>query len=140
MKARTKHDAIDELSSLVAAREPKLGKDSIVKSVLDRERECTTAIGRGCAFPHATMPGLERMIVALGISETGIDFDSLDGAPVNFIVLILTAATASVEYLRTLAAFASLSRDPEKVAVILRAKSPADVLGAINSLGITVES
>jgi PTS system nitrogen regulatory IIA component len=139
MKARTKLEAIEELSSLVAAKR-RLSKEFIIESVLARERVCTTAIGRRSAFPHARLAGLKQIIVALGISKAGVDFDSLDGAPVNFIVLILTAETASSDYLGTLAAFAALSRDPQKMAMILSAESAADLLATIQNFGMTIES
>jgi mannitol/fructose-specific phosphotransferase system IIA component (Ntr-type) len=138
MKARTKRDAVEELSSFVVDRKPELSKEAIVESVLVRERECTTAIGRKSAFPHGKIAGLQDMVVAIGISEVGVDFDAIDNAPVNFIVLILTAETATGEYLGTLAALASLSRDAEKMAVLLRAKSPAEVLKTIDSFDIMI--
>lgn len=138
MRARAKREAVEELASFVAEKRPGVSKEAIVESVLAREQECTTAIGRKSAFPHGKIAGLENIVVAVGMSEAGVDFDAIDNVPVNFIVLILTSETATSEYLGTLAAFASLSRDPEKMAVILRAKSPAEVLKAIDSFDITI--
>jgi PTS system nitrogen regulatory IIA component len=138
MSARGKREAVEELASFVAQKRPGVSKDAIEESVLARERVCTTAIGRGSAFPHGEVAGLGEMIVAVGLSEAGVDFDAIDGLPVNFIVLIVTSETAASKYLGTLAAFASLSRDPDKMAVLLRAKSPADVLRTIESFDIEI--
>ena len=139
MKARTKREAIEELSSHIAEVEPELDKEAIVESVLARERECTTAMGRGCAFPHAKLAGLERIIVALGKCEVGIDFDALDGEPVNFIVLFVTGKVTSLEYLATLAAFASLSRDPEKLSMMKNANSAHEIMGTADGLEVTLD-
>lgn len=139
MKARTKQEAIEELSSIVAEKEPGLDKETIIESVLARERECTTAMGRGCAFPHAKLAGLDRIIVALGRCEAGINFDALDGRPVNLIVFFVTGEVTSLTYLATLAAFASLSRDSKKLSVILSAKSPRQVMEAAESLEVTLD-
>jgi PTS system nitrogen regulatory IIA component len=138
MKARDKREAISELASLIVQTRPDLTEQAIIGSVLARERECTTAIGRRCAFPHGKIAGLDRMIVALGISEHGIDCDALDGIPVNFMVLILTGEVASLEYLATLAAFASLSREPEKLRVILDATCPREMMQAIDGFDINL--
>ena len=138
MRARTKQEAIDELSSLVAEIEPGLDRKAIVESVLARERECSTAMGRGCAFPHGKVAGLEQMIVAVGTSEIGVDFDALDGEPVNFIVLFLTGEVTTLKYLATLAAFASLTRDPKKLSVIMSAKSPREIMEAADGLDVTL--
>ncbi len=136
MKARHKREAIEELASLIAQNRPGLSRDAIIESVLARERECTTAIGRTCAFPHGKVAGLDGVIVALGISDHGIECDALDSKPVNFMVLLLTGEVASLKYLATLAAFASLSREQDKMDVVLAAKSPREVIEAIESLDI----
>jgi mannitol/fructose-specific phosphotransferase system IIA component (Ntr-type) len=138
MRARGKCEAVEELASFVAEKEPGVSKEAIVESVLARERACTTAIGRRSAFPHGEVAGLGKMIVAVGMSEAGVDFDAIDGLPVNFIVLIVTSETAASEYLGTLAAFASLSRDQDKMEVLLRAGSPAEVLRTIESFDIEI--
>jgi PTS system nitrogen regulatory IIA component len=124
MKARTKREAIEELSSIVAEMKPELDKEA-------------TAMGRGCAFPHGKVAGLDRVIVALGRCEAGIDFDALDGKPVNLIVLFLTGKVISLEYLAALAAFASLSRDPEKLSAILSAKTAREVMKAADEFDVT---
>jgi len=138
MKARDKGEAIEELARFIAERRPGLSKEAIIESVLARERECTTAIGRRCAFPHGKIAGLDQMVVALGISEQGIDCDALDGAPVNFVVFMLTGEVASLEYLATLAAFASLSREPDKMQVLLGATCPREIIQAIDSFDINL--
>jgi PTS system nitrogen regulatory IIA component len=138
MRARTKREAVEELASFVAEKRPGVSEEAIAESVLARECVCTTAIGRRSAFPHGEVPGLDKMIVAVGLSEAGVDFDAIDDLPVSFFVLILTSETAASEYLGTLAAFASLSRDLEKMAVLLNAKSPAEVLRTIEGFDIEV--
>jgi len=138
MKAHDKREAIQELASLIVQNKRGLSKEAIIESVLARERECTTAIGRTCAFPHGKIAGLDRMIVALGVSEHGIECDALDSKPVNFMVLILTGEVASLEYLATLAAFASLSREQDKMRMLLAAKSPREIIEAIEKLDINL--
>jgi len=139
LRARTKREAIEILSSHIAEVEPELNKEAIVESVLARERECTTAMGKGCAFPHAKLAGLERIIVALGKCKEGVDFDALDSEPVDFIVLFVTGEVTSLQYLATLAAFASLSRDPKRLAVIRNANSPREVMEAADGLEVSLD-
>jgi len=62
-----------------------------LKALADRERMCSTGIGRGIALLHSRriVTGLiERPFLALGISRSGIDFDAIDGEPVNVFFLL----------------------------------------------------
>ncbi len=74
--------------------------ENIVKLVLTRERRGTTGIGKGVAVPHAKVPGLSRVAVAVGRSSRGIDFSSLDGEPVFAIFLIVSPEERPEEHLR----------------------------------------
>ncbi|MGE0480786.1 MAG: PTS sugar transporter subunit IIA [Phycisphaerae bacterium] len=77
--------------------------DGIVRSIIARERtRGTTGFGRGVAAPHAKIEGLSRVVAAVGRSNTGIDFSSLDGEPVFAVFLILSPADQAEEHLRAM--------------------------------------
>lgn len=64
----------------------------VVKAVLDREALGTTGIGHGYALPHAVHPSVERVVCAIGVSEKGVDFESLDRKDVSLFFLFLCPA------------------------------------------------
>src|ERR1700744_5457020 len=71
----------------------------------------STGIGFGIAIPHASSDRVDKVVAAFGRSTTGIEFDSLDNAPVKFIVLFVVPKDQFQTHLRTLAAIAKFLND-----------------------------
>ena len=101
-----------ELSGLLALGSRGVRADEILKVLAERERIATTGIGDGVAIPHGRMPGLARVIAALGVSQDGVPFDSVDGADVHLFVALLSPAGApAADHLRVLGQLSRLLRD-----------------------------
>ena len=106
MQSRRNLDAIRELAAV-------LDEDAVpdskrfIADVIQRERQASTGIGHGVAVPHAHDDSINRQMLAVGISEEGIDFRSLDGKPV-FVVAML--ATPKKHHKKHMDLLASLSR------------------------------
>lgn len=64
--------------------------DTIVKAILDREKNGSTGFGKGVAVPHAKHPLIKKRVGAIGRSSAGVDFASLDSAPVYSVFLLLS--------------------------------------------------
>lgn len=105
LASRDRNGAIRELVE-VLAHAGAIAADSVegvVKSIVTRERtRGTTGFGKGMAAPHAKVEGLQRVAAAVGRSSPGIDFASLDGAPVYGVFLILSPADQPDEHLRAM--------------------------------------
>ena len=67
-----------------------LEAEMILKAVWEREQIIGTALGGGIAVPHARLIEINSPVVMVGISQSGIDFNAMDGAPVKLIFLLLT--------------------------------------------------
>jgi mannitol/fructose-specific phosphotransferase system IIA component (Ntr-type) len=105
LKSRDRNGAIRELVQVLVAAEAIAGDaaESIVKSIIARERtRGTTGFGKGVAAPHAKIDDLPRVIAAVGRSEEGIDFASLDGGLVYGVFLILSPSHEPEEHLRAM--------------------------------------
>lgn len=89
LKASTTKEAIVSLSEFVS-KDSNIDKNIIAKKVIEREELMPTGIGNGVAIPHARIDGITKPIIAVGISEMGIDFGSRDGMLSHLIFLILT--------------------------------------------------
>lgn len=86
-------------------------RDNVLDSIRQREETMSTGIGFGIAIPHASSDKVDEVIAAFGRSIKGIQFDSLDGQPVFFIVLFVVPKDQFQTHLRTLAAIAKFLND-----------------------------
>lgn len=89
LQAATRSGVIRELSTAAAAVAG-LDADVVTAAVLAREEQAATGLEDRLAVPHARLASLTRPVVALGLSDGGVDFDAPDGAPSQIIFLILT--------------------------------------------------
>ena len=113
MKASERWSAIVELVDLlVGLKQVKADdRDVVLAALRQREETMSTGIGFGIAIPHASSDRVEKVVAAFGRSHSGIEFDSLDNAPVNFIVLFVVPKDQFQTHLRTLAAIAKFLND-----------------------------
>ena len=102
----------------------------ILEILQQRERLGSTGIGNGIAIPHGKLPKLERLFGLFARLDRPIDFEALDGQPVDLIFLLLAPEGAGADHLKALARVARLLRDPE-VARKLRNSHDADALYAV---------
>ncbi|MGB9642146.1 MAG: PTS sugar transporter subunit IIA [Candidatus Ratteibacteria bacterium] len=111
MKAAQKQDALDELLQVLEHNGILKDRKQVLETLMEREKLGSTGIGQGIAVPHAKTDQINKLVCALGISEKGIDFDSLDGEPVYIIFLVLAPAGATGIHLKALAKIARLLKD-----------------------------
>ena len=64
--------------------------DDITQKLIERENQGSTGIGKGIAVPHIKHPSVTQIVGAVGCSDSGLDFSSLDKAPVYSILLLLS--------------------------------------------------
>lgn len=107
-----------------------LHERAIFDVVLERERLGSTGIGRGIAIPHGKLPNLDRVHVLFARCERPIDFDSVDGQPVDLIVLLLAPDTAGADHLKALARISRMLRD-ETLCEKLRGCATPDAIRAL---------
>jgi mannitol/fructose-specific phosphotransferase system IIA component (Ntr-type) len=113
MKATERWSAIVELVDLLVERGQirPTDREVVLSALRQREETMSTGIGFGIAIPHASSDRVEHVVAAFGRSSTGIEFDSLDNAPVRFIVLFVVPKDQFQTHLRTLAAIAKFLND-----------------------------
>lgn len=122
-----------QLLGILAAHAGKLlGMDErrILEAILERERLGSTGLGGGVAIPHAKLPNLKQVMGVFMQLETPLDFDSLDGKPVDLVFLLLAPEDAGAEHLKALARVSRLFRDQATLAK-LRGSSSGDALYAL---------
>ena len=94
-----------------ASRSTDVPPESILKALTAREALGSTGIGQGIAIPHVCIEGLKGPFGFFARLEHPIDFESIDGAPVDLVFLLLTPAAARNQNVATLAAISRRLRD-----------------------------
>lgn len=112
--ANKRDDAIHELlDALVQSGKvsPQM-KATFAKSIIDREKKGSTGLGKGVATPHAKHKSVKRPFVAIGISKSGVDFNSIDKQPVQSIFLLISPEESPELHLAAIQSiYSQLSKD-----------------------------
>jgi mannitol/fructose-specific phosphotransferase system IIA component (Ntr-type) len=108
LESKTKDDAFKELIETIAEIHGEFDRDTMLAAVQDREDKLNTSIAPGVAIPHGYYPGICSISGALGVSESGIDYDAPDQKPVHCIFLIIMGDAAREKHLRVLTRIMSL--------------------------------
>lgn len=110
LHAESRWEAIDELINRLAANHKikTEHRDAIAASVRKRESSMSTGIGFGIALPHASTDLISEVVGAVGRSRKGLQFDAVDGKPVNLVMLFLVPQDEFQKHLHTLANLAKL--------------------------------
>ena len=129
MKVNGKKQALQEIAAKAASLTGQNEK-AILEILLQREKLGSTGVGNGVAIPHGKLPKLGKVFGLFARLERPVDFEALDGQPVDLIFLLLAPEGAGADHLKALARVARLLRDPE-VARKLRASNGAEAIYAV---------
>ena len=132
LKVNGKKQALQEISAK-AAELTGHNDRAILEILLQREKLGSTGVGSGVAIPHGKLAKLNKVFGLFARLERPIDFEALDGQPVDLVFLLLAPEGAGADHLKALARVARLLRDPE-VARKLRSSRDADALYAVLAL------
>jgi PTS system nitrogen regulatory IIA component len=121
--ARTKRQAL-LLVAETAARRFGLDAGVVLEALLAREQAGSTGVGAGVAVPHARLEGLDRMRGVFVRLEAPVDYDAVDGQPVDLLFALLAPPDAGAEHLRALARVARLLRQAELRQQLRHAHTP----------------
>ena len=128
--ATTKRQALTVIAE-VAARTLKLDANQALEALLAREAVGSTGVGRGVAIPHARLSGLNAVHAVLVRLEKPIQFDAMDGEPVDLMLALFAPPEAGSEHLRALARVSRMLRRPEIREQLRQAQSADAILATL---------
>lgn len=134
LKSANKKQALQEMAAKAAALTGRDERD-IFETLMQREKLGSTGVGHGVAIPHGKLAGLDRLVGVFALLDRSIDFDSLDGEPVDVMFLLLAPESAGADHLKALARIARILRDDETVAK-LRAADDAAAMYALLTVNV----
>jgi len=129
LKSANKKQALQEMAAKAAVLTGRDERD-IFETLMQREKLGSTGVGHGVAIPHGKLAGLDRLVGVFALLDRPIDFDSLDGEPVDVMFLLLAPESAGADHLKALARIARVLRDDETAAK-LRAADDAAAMYAL---------
>ncbi|HZZ70796.1 MAG TPA: PTS sugar transporter subunit IIA [Pirellulales bacterium] len=129
LQAEDKEGVVRELAQALAEakRINSAEMESIVKAILKREELGSTGIGRGVAVPHTKHPSVDRLVGTIGVSQSGVDFDSLDGEKVQLFFLLISPPDRPGDHLRALENISRQLRDDTFCKFLKQSKSAEDI-------------
>ncbi|WP_263142268.1 PTS IIA-like nitrogen regulatory protein PtsN [Pseudomonas sp. RIT-PI-AD] len=104
----SKKRVLEQIAHLIARELPGLDAQDIFESLIAREKLGSTGFGNGIAIPHCRLPGCDSPISAVLRLDAPVDFDAIDGAPVDLLFVLLVPPAATDEHLELLRQIASM--------------------------------
>jgi PTS system nitrogen regulatory IIA component len=104
----SKKRVLEQISKVLGRDLPDLDAQAIFESFVARERLGSTGFGNGIAIPHCRMPGCTSPLSAVLRLDTPVDFDAIDGEPVDLLFVLLVPEAATDEHLQLLRQIASM--------------------------------
>ena len=120
LDSRDKKNVLDELSSFLEDEGEITNKENLLAALIEREKLGSTGIGENVAIPHAKISEIDKIITVFGRSKNGVEFESLDQKPVNFIFLVIAPENSTGQHLKALARISRLFKNPSLRESVLR--------------------
>ncbi|MEX1137514.1 MAG: PTS sugar transporter subunit IIA [Balneolales bacterium] len=108
LRVSSKQEAIKSLIQTLSMDINSNAKESCVKAVLERESIMSTGVGKGLAIPHGKARGLDKTYAAFAKLDPPIDYDAIDGEPVQLIFLLVGPETQNSLHIKMLSRISRL--------------------------------
>jgi PTS system nitrogen regulatory IIA component len=128
LKGTTKEEIINELLDILVAAKKISDRPAAYNAVMDREHKMSTGMKHGIAIPHGKSATIHDLVACIGISETPVDFDSLDHEPCRIFIMTLSPVEKTGPHLQFLAEISLLFKSAEKRQEILNAGDSGTIL------------
>lgn len=130
LRVNTKKSALHEMSER-AGSVSGLNPREIYDAVLQRERLGSTGVGNGIAIPHGKLLSCTKIVGVFARLERPIEFESLDGTPVDLAFLLVAPEASGADHLKALARIARVLREPHIVAKLRATRDAAGLYGVL---------
>ena len=134
LKSSSKRQLLQALAD-AAAQATGVEAAMVLEALIQREKLGTTGLGEGIAIPHAKIAELAELTGFFARLDKPVDFDALDGDPVDLVFLLLAPEAAGADHLKALARVARILRDQELRRQIREAETSAEVSNLLAGRG-----
>lgn len=127
----TKPEIIRELITILADAGKLRNAERVYDTVMTREDRGSTGLESGIAVPHCKTDDVDFITIAIGISPSGVEFDSLDGKPAQIFFLILAPPSQSGPHIEALSEIARLCRSQAFLRTLIASRDAKEILELI---------
>ena len=127
---------VERLVASVLEDRPDLDPHAVVREVMRREGEGSTAIGGGLVIPHGRFAGLDQVHIGVATLDGPLDLPADDGQPVDVVILLLGPASDTRQMLRVLARLARLVKREAFLAGLRQARSATELRQAFSQVDL----
>ncbi len=113
LDVETREEVLQAMVNVLDASGKLHDRKSFHTAIMEREKIVSTGVGMGIAIPHAKLSSYEDFFIAIGILKRGVDWKSLDNAPVRSIFMIGGPENEQTKYLQILSAITVAVKDEE---------------------------
>ena len=131
LSSTEKDELFEELVETIHSHHPIFDKKIALEALNLREAKMTTGIMHSIAIPHALIPSMKGSIGAIGISREGIDYDSLDKAPVHAVFMIIGSENETEQHIQILKRLAAVLQIPNFIENLISLKSSSEIYNFI---------
>ncbi|KPQ31008.1 MULTISPECIES: PTS sugar transporter subunit IIA [unclassified Halomonas] len=129
----SKKRVLEFFSTFIAQNIPSLDSQEVFSRLIGRERLGSTGIGNGVAIPHARSPHCESPIAGFLKLNEAVDFDAIDGDPVDLVFVLLVPEEADDTHLALLGQVASIMNDADTRQQLRKTGSQRELLDLISA-------
>lgn len=129
----SKKRVLEFFSTFIAQNTPSLDSQEVFSRLIGRERLGSTGIGNGVAIPHARSPHCETPIAGFLKLNEAVDFDAIDGDPVDLVFVLLVPEEADDTHLALLGQVASIMNDADTRQQLRKTDSQRELLDLISA-------
>ncbi|OHD06595.1 MAG: hypothetical protein A2086_06645 [Spirochaetes bacterium GWD1_27_9] len=131
IESEDKEELFEEMVNFLIDAEKLDIREEILTGLKKREAKMTTGIAPHIALPHTHIANIEGTMGVLGVSQAGIDYDSLDGQPVHLVMMLIGKDTEPEGHLKVLRNVAMLMSNPDFYPSLIKCKTPAELHNTI---------
>ncbi len=123
----SKKRVLEFFSTFIAQNTPSLDSQEVFSRLIGRERLGSTGIGNGVAIPHARSPHCKAPIASFLMLSEPVDFDAIDGEPVDLVFVLLVPEEAEDAHLALLAQVAGVMNNAETRSGLRKSESQREL-------------
>ena len=133
LQSKDKDELFEEMIECHVAVQPGIDRAQVLAAIKERESKMSTGIMHGIAIPHGRCACVDGIIGAVGISRQGVDYQSLDGAPVRLVFMFVCGENEAESHLEVLKELASVLQEPSFSKSMMEKTSAEDVYQMLKS-------
>jgi len=131
IKSANKRQLLQELAAKTA-KTAKIDERIIFETLLERENLGSTGFGNGTALPHARLADAKKVMAFFVKLGSKIDFESIDGKPVDLLFMLLSPEDSGADHLTALALTSRILKDEDLCQKIRAAKTDTEIYTLLN--------